>query len=124
MGSTRLSIGGKIYDVETHFSHPDWQSPFTPNDIALIKVTRDIEFNEFVQPIPISTRNIGGDVKAIASGWGTTSFQGSTPDKLQFLEVLTVTNKQCQERLETPIEDSAICAFAKNGEGMCHGDSG
>uniref|UniRef100_A0A336M1M7 CSON009849 protein n=1 Tax=Culicoides sonorensis TaxID=179676 RepID=A0A336M1M7_CULSO len=123
-GSTRLSSGGTSYGVEKFVVSPDWNSNELSGDVALIKLTADIVFGTNVQPIPLSSKYVG-ESKAVASGWGTTTYPGSAPDRLQFIELMTVTNEYCQERHGSdPVKETAICTFTKSGEGMCHGDSG
>lgn len=125
-GSTRLSTGGDSYNVEKIIVHPSFNPWELTSDIAVLKVTEDIQFNEYVQPIPLSTQYVG-ESESVASGWGTTSYPGSIPDRLQFIELITLTNNECAERHAStgiPIVDTEICTLTKRGEGMCHGDSG
>lgn len=52
---------------------------FTPdfnNDITLLELKNDLEYNEYVQPIclPQDTSDLYVDVNAFVSGWGTLHF--------------------------------------------------
>ncbi|XP_063702195.1 chymotrypsin-2-like [Culicoides brevitarsis] len=123
-GSEKLSSGGDTYDVVELIYHKDWNSWQLYNDIGLIKVGRDIEFNENVQPIALSSTFVGVE-NCVASGWGTTSYPGSAPDNLQFANVQTITNDECNQKHGSgSVIDTGICTFTKYGQGMCHGDSG
>lgn len=58
-------------------------------------------------------------------GWGRTSYPGSIPNDLQFLNLKTLTYEQCKSAWSTEtIVQSEICTLTKSGEGACHGDSG
>lgn len=73
VGSVYLDREGTYYEVETLVVHPDFDYWSLQNDISLIKVAKDIVFNDNVQPInlPIDITVNPGDV-AIATGWGDT----------------------------------------------------
>ena len=43
------------------------------NDIDCIQTQSNIAFANHVQPIPLSSSQIGGGASAVASGWGQTS---------------------------------------------------
>ena len=50
------------------------------NDIALLRVSKDIEFNDYVQPIKLASEDYIIDPKAIftVSGWGKLNVRFST----------------------------------------------
>ena len=51
-------------------------------------------------------------------GWGTTSFQGSSPDKLLEATVPVVTKETCQTKWPS-VEDGMICAGGEEGTDTC-----
>lgn len=56
-------------------------------------------------------------------------FEGETPNEMQFLNVVTLTNSDCRARLGPSnaalVHDSTLCVYAGGRErGLCHGDSG
>lgn len=50
------------------------------------------------------------------------------PDSLQFVQLLTLSNEECIERIDEFhgqfIFDSTLCAMQRVGVGACNGDSG
>lgn len=123
-GSTKLSSGGDFYGVEQLLVNKAWNPWALMDDIALMKVDRDIVFSDKVQPIALSSKYVG-EARAVASGWGTTSYPGTAPETLQWLEVNTITNQECNNRHGSgSVSESGICTYTRSGEGMCHGDSG
>lgn len=63
---------GKAYDVLRIIPHEHYNHSTLINDVALIEVNETIVFNDRVAPISINRTFIGGDVLAVASGWGRT----------------------------------------------------
>lgn len=61
----------------------------------------------------------------VLCGWGTTVLAGPTPDKLQYINLRTLSVEKCSELNESPeIKPAHLCTLTKSGEGACHGDSG
>ncbi|XP_032452313.1 chymotrypsin-2-like [Nasonia vitripennis] len=77
--------GSQIYQVEYRTYHRRWSVPAIINDIALIRVDRDIEFSSKVQPIALTSYDISETgTSAVLSGWGMTNYNNSRlPDNLQ-----------------------------------------
>lgn len=123
-GSIELHTGGDVYDVEDIIPHPRFSSWTTENDIGLIKLASPLVFSDFVQPIALETEDVGNGEPATLCGWGYTSYPGSVPNYLQFVELETISLSQCKSLLDTIIYDSQICTLTHVGEGACSGDSG
>lgn len=64
---------GHAYDVIRITPHEDYNDTSFIHDVALIEVNATIEFDERVAPIALHREFIGGDIQAIASGWGRTN---------------------------------------------------
>lgn len=95
------------------------------NDISLLRTSTNIAFGNLVSSLPISSGTVGAGATAVLSGWGTLQNGGSTPNNLQFINLQTLTNAECQSRQSpNPIFASQICTFTRSGQGACHGDSG
>lgn len=70
-GTNTLNEGGVIYTAERTIIHPRWGNILIRNDVALLRVSEDIEFGEKVQPIALPTENFTKeDYPAQLSGWG------------------------------------------------------
>jgi len=100
------------------------------NDIGLMKLPREVEYNQLTQPIcfgPLPTNTMGDPVVV---GWGKTD-----PDQLSLNENGVFSNDQyklkvpeialetCQKSLSN-LDSSQVCAGAELGKDACNGDSG
>lgn len=75
VAGTNLIHGGKeqVYDSEYVVSHKSWNTPQFSNDMGLIRVSKDIEFNDKVQPIKLPSEDFNkAGHPVVMSGWGTT----------------------------------------------------
>ncbi|XP_015111411.1 chymotrypsin-2 [Diachasma alloeum] len=124
VGTTSLSKGTEYYQCGFLKWHPKFTMILIHNDVGVLRVTKDIEFNENVQAIKLPTENFNGiNTRAVLTGWGTTVLNGRVPDKLQQLEVKVISQLKCKLR-HWLLTNSQICTLNKRGEGACHGDSG
>jgi len=106
--------------------HPDYGGVFTPkNDVLLLRLDEPVDN---MQPIALhrddSSLTVGQSLRT--SGWGTTSFQGSTSNTLLFADLNYVSNNECQDAYDLigwTVADSEICA-SDDGKDACQGDSG
>ena len=102
-----------------YFNHL-WGLGAFNNDIALLELSSPVTLNTWVQPIGFDMDHIPVGQIATASGWGTTTFQGSQPAKLR--------------KAVLPMREASTCGFAGDSllclgdadgsPGSCHGDSG
>lgn len=70
VGAHHISDDGKMYHLDRITNHPAYNKTIQRADISLLRTADAIEFNNRVQPIPVSKRFIGEDQKSIISGWG------------------------------------------------------
>ncbi len=134
--------------VKEVYLHPDWNSVFLNNDLALIELKEAVD----VEPILLADTQlvnefINLDFDTIAIGWGDRQAFDvgeerdalNFPDLLHQVELNLMSNSQCSnEMTETlrslgelgsagivSITDAMICAgFDGGGRGTCQGDSG
>lgn len=59
-----------MYKAEKLIVHEDYDEPPFAYDIGLIQVEGTIEFNEKVQPIKLSNKDVEGGVELQTTGWG------------------------------------------------------
>lgn len=59
------------------------------NDIALIRLAKDIEYNERIQPVKLATKDDEKNLKsAVLTGWGSHKVIAITLDVLIYCEIL------------------------------------
>ncbi|CAF4882634.1 unnamed protein product [Pieris macdunnoughi] len=130
-GTNSKSSGGIRYKVDKIINHEKYTNRPNVNDIALLRTTENIKFTEKVKAIEIATEDPKPGDLCKLSGWGFTDKYGRrSPDKLQWLDVKIISEKDCKtdylKRFEKdfPITENHICTLNKDGEGTCQGDSG
>lgn len=111
--------------------HPQYNSKSVDYDIALFKLDRDVEFNQYV--LPICLPQIDEDPeKAIATGWGREAFAAGKSDNLMKVTLDLFTQPDCQAKYprEGKVKNgidyaTKLCAGSKTlKRDTCDGDSG
>ncbi|XP_039449069.1 CLIP domain-containing serine protease B4-like [Culex pipiens pallens] len=101
------------------------------NDIALIRLNRDVGFSTYINPICLpledSVRQMNHTgMKVTAAGWGYTESNYSSEVKLKVsLDVMN--HNRCvkvYKSADIRLQDTQLCAGGKKGEDTCGGDSG
>ncbi|CAH1400679.1 unnamed protein product [Nezara viridula] len=101
------------------------------NDIALVLLSKPIEFSEVVAPIcmptfSLSKSNLTGKSVEVA-GWGLTNiYTRKTPTVLHSVTLKVVENTWCKMYKEkhSSFPFNIICAGNESGKDSCSGDSG
>ncbi|XP_076590722.1 mannan-binding lectin serine protease 1 isoform X3 [Chaetodon auriga] len=126
--------------VEEIFLHPNFQPDNYNNDIALLKLTERVEFNEVIRPVCLPPPHSKDDPPAplpnslgVVAGWGIsnlnasssssssgnpptlTSDLGTTSDLLQYVKLPVVSQDECQasyasRSVSYNITDNMFCA--------------
>merc|ERR1712002_166526 len=118
--------------VARAYVHPRYNARTMLNDICLLKLSKDLNFDSYTQPACLPKQaNEGNDYRTgdnvIVSGWGRLSSGGSSPSTLQMVRVPFISDQTCNKRsvYNKSILSSMICA-GKLGGGVdsCQGDSG
>ncbi|XP_058121727.1 chymotrypsin-1-like [Anopheles ziemanni] len=124
-GTNLLDSGGQRYEVEAFFYHSRYNKPTFHNDVALVKLKKAFEFNEFVQPIEYSEHELPDDATVTLTGWGLLTAWGQQPNKLQTIDLKYVNYEECKLYNNSgDVDIGHVCTFTKLGEGTCSGDSG
>ncbi|XP_014372115.2 CLIP domain-containing serine protease 2 [Papilio machaon] len=109
--------------------HPD--DMHQHNDIALLKLARDVVYSDFVKPIclPLTktqrTNSFDGYEMEVA-GWGKTETKSMSEIKLK-VRVPVVNSSTCANIYKKAgrfINEKQLCAGGKQGQDSCRGDSG
>uniref|UniRef100_A0A3P9LD91 Peptidase S1 domain-containing protein n=1 Tax=Oryzias latipes TaxID=8090 RepID=A0A3P9LD91_ORYLA len=111
--------------------HPNYNSPLNDNDVALLKLTSPVTFNDYISPVCLAAQgsDFPGGTTAWVTGFGTLSSGGqevtcSAPSTLQEVSVPVVNNTQCNSSYGI-ITSNMICAgLTEGGKDSCQGDSG
>ena len=125
---------GQDRAVVQQFSHPDFISVTSGDDIALLRLAEPLDLTDpNVAIIPIATqahRDAGFEdpgVTSVITGWGALYSGGPSPDILQVVEAPIVSNEQAQTGYPSEtITDDMIAAgvWGVGGKDACQGDSG
>merc|ERR1712002_852910 len=119
--------------VEKVFMHKNYNDLTTVNDITLLKLKSDLDFNKYVQPACLpqlanEDRDYASGNEAIISGWGSLGGRKGYPDKLQWATVPLISDATCKKRgvYHNMISKSMVCAgkLGVGGVDACQGDSG
>ncbi|KAJ3654561.1 hypothetical protein Zmor_013740 [Zophobas morio] len=116
--------------IDNIIVHPDYNddSADRHNDLALIKLKREIQFSDFIKPICLPSRAERprtGD-RLVVAGWGRTEFASSSPVKLK-LWVPVAETSQCSTKFRSAgvnLGNKQLCAGGELGRDSCNGDSG
>uniref|UniRef100_A0A182JP57 Apyrase n=1 Tax=Anopheles christyi TaxID=43041 RepID=A0A182JP57_9DIPT len=126
VGTNDLRSGGKRYAVEEFYVHSRFNKPPFHNDVALVKLQTPLQYDDLVQPIEYSERQLPVNATVTATGWGKVSSSGPVPRKLQTIDLRYLPYEECKRLLDDDpaVDMGHICTLTKEGEGVCNGDSG
>merc|ERR1719430_1425623 len=122
----------KTIQVERVIKRSDYDTNSVNNEIALLRLAEDVDFNDNIVPacLPSSTSQKYAGWDAVVSGWGTTSSGGRTSDVLKETSqtILANTAAECVQGAGGPgstavVPGTKLCAY-KEGTDSCQGDSG
>lgn len=126
----------KDYDVERCIVHPNYTTEFNNkfNDLAILKLSKQIDFSEQVQPICLTQNGnsdqllqIGQSVSIFAAGPSKTSSQNSLQRDKKVISMQVrdsaVCNKYYREIYLQLVPDQ-LCVGGEIGRDACPGDSG
>lgn len=112
-----------VKKVEHVIIHKDYNDTYLQNDVALLRLSSDIPYTDFIRPICLPTKDVE-DLKGeniIIAGWGLNGKKETNVK--QAANVNYVSNYKCKEQYSYK-DDSMFCSIGDHGEDICHGDSG
>ena len=150
MLNEKIEDGEKILK-EKCYVHPKRDPNIFSNDLAIIKLARDIIFSEKVKPIcigdPSHKITAGGQVscfesiqvfsisdwKVLAAGWGQEREKGGGSVTLKYVWLDVISPGECEDRIQDAVDtqpgfkgrftSNTLCTW-EAGEDTCGGDSG
>ncbi|KAF2899312.1 hypothetical protein ILUMI_06862, partial [Ignelater luminosus] len=125
IGSDKDGAQPQDFTIIEIYRHPSYRNSSHYNDIALLKLNRKAELNNFVRPACLETRpSVNFNYHPMASGWGKTKFLGDNNTTLLKVALEYFTHTECDKvyksslrdiRLRTGINDtSQVCAGSRN----------
>ncbi|XP_070509425.1 venom protease-like [Chironomus tepperi] len=114
-----------IYRISSIFVHPNYKSLIDNEDIALVRLQKNIKFNEHIYPICLPTKQ-DDHWKAIVTGFGNLG-NGMYSDKLMKVVVEKFDHDECKQLYEPKsiFQDTMLCYGDKRkSRDSCDGDSG
>lgn len=83
---------GRVIDTtNTVIIHPQYDRFTAKNDVALIKLSRKIQFTDRIQPILLpKSQDLFEGQDVIASGWGLKSFEETRPASGKYFIMINI----------------------------------
>ena len=101
----------KIYNIQEKFKHESYNPITNNNDIALLKLTENVKFNEYIYPICLPSKQYESD--AIVTGFGRTGGVHAPSESLLKVGLQHFSFSDCQLRFnvisERVFRDTMIC---------------
>ena len=104
--------------------HPRYNRKRIDNDFAILRLCSPVSFSSSVSTVCLPSSNNYDNVQTIASGWGTLSSGGSSPNILMKVSLNTMSNRECKNKYGPSITANMICAGGAGRKDTCQGDSG
>ncbi|XP_042874674.1 clotting factor B-like [Penaeus japonicus] len=118
---------GTIVTSTVFITHPEYDNATYANDVALVRLPEPLQYQSDPNLRPIC---LGLDEdnlfsgKAVATGWGRTSYGGTRPDILQEVELDLISMSECEAKIRLPADTSRVLCTLTPYKDTCQGDSG
>ncbi|KAJ6665110.1 hypothetical protein lerEdw1_005341 [Lerista edwardsae] len=117
--------------VTRYFMHPAFNSTTMDSDIAVVQLSKPLDFNHYVRPVclPESEDKMEPSRACVITGWGIHNEDRERSRKLQQLEVPILVSEECQKYYQNHsggVSKRMFCAGfpAEEDKDSCTGDSG
>jgi secreted trypsin-like serine protease len=104
------------------FNHEYYNDDTNYNDIAVIRLASPVQLNSYVNVVCLPGNNPGLNEKVMIAGWGTTTYEGSSPDSLRQANILIMDN--CREVYDFDAAKQICAGNYQYTKDSCQGDSG
>lgn len=119
--------GVQLRKVKKIVSHPDYNQMTFDYDIALLELSKPLEFTNTIQPIclPSSSHVFPAGMSCWVTGWGALREGGQKAQLLQKASVKIINDTVCNVVTEGQVTSRMMCSgFLAGGVDACQGDSG
>jgi len=127
VGSSKANSGGTVIEIESRHVHPNFNQLPADYDIAVLILTKALNFSEVIQPIGLQVLPVLPGALATVSGWGKTE-TNYTVENLRAVDIKIASEKKCFSKYEEAgykMTDRMLCAgLWEGGHDACQGDSG
>ncbi len=117
----------KDYEIEKVINHEQYDKKKVYNDIALIKLKKNVEFTKNVRPACLSYSEIDAGTKLTVSGFGKTENK-TVSSRLLKVDLTVITEESCKKEYGTKFKElrqgitkDQICTFDE-GKDACTGN--
>lgn len=116
---TLLQSNLQLLPIQKMVLHPEWNARKAQNDIALVRTSKSITFNDRARPICLpssdSEASLNTGTMATIAGYGFTTdgLINVLPNRLQSVQIPVVRFDSCKQaynRTRIPITEKMICA--------------
>ncbi|KAI9023955.1 trypsin-like cysteine/serine peptidase domain-containing protein [Hyaloraphidium curvatum] len=119
--------GGIDYSVTRVEIHPSYNANSMVFDVAVFFLSAPVNYGSFVPAFVAINRNgamptAGETARTI--GWGTTSYQGSTPNIMREVDIPAASPATCVSVLGQGFDNPTYLCAGSVGKDSCQGDSG
>ncbi|XP_063063792.1 transmembrane protease serine 12 isoform X2 [Engraulis encrasicolus] len=111
--------------------HSDYSDLTFDNDIALLQLSKPLQFTNYVQPVCTFANQTEEEKLNLSmcfiTGWGATAYEGPTEVNLREAEVQLILRETCNQLgwYYGTITPNMVCAgYEEGGIDTCQGDSG
>lgn len=109
-GTSTSTSGGTIYNIKKIHRHPNYNRTYWQNDVAILELEEEIQYNSKMRPIEIVDDNFEFTAYQMVdtTGYGRTCFLCSASEKLMESHLSIVDYSECIQHLD--ISNGKICA--------------
>ncbi|XP_017848862.1 chymotrypsin-2 [Drosophila busckii] len=123
--SWNLSAVG--YYADKIYVHCNYDKPLYHNDIALIHLTTDVEYNDYIKKLPLAALDeLQLQEPLNFAGWGAVEEEGSISVPLMQASGSYLDVPACRRALGNTenVDEGHVCVQLPQGQGMCYSDAG
>ncbi|KAH8301975.1 hypothetical protein KR044_001474 [Drosophila immigrans] len=104
--------------------HPLFDKYNILNDIALIRLPKDMRFDEYIQPVKLpDSDKLYDNERGVVSGWGI-SVNSHITKHLQYYNATVLPNEDCKQQVPIQYFPSSYICLKPSQSTPCYGDSG